>query len=106
MNFNTIKIEAQTIGTNAFPTYFVELMTIADSGTTAKNLLKTEDKDEARTYARSYADQHMLRVQDETLVQEMVAAYKARGYVADAKYKAMATAALERSIDRAYGSRA
>lgn len=105
MNFNTIKIETQTLGTNPFPTFFVELLTIDDKGTTAETLLKTEDKDEARTFARTYADLHVLRVEDETLVQEMVAAYKARGYVADAKYKAMATASLERSIMRAHGGR-
>jgi len=104
MNFNTVRIEAQSIGTNAFSTYFVELLNVAGAGTTPlQTLLVTEDKDEARAFARNYADEHFLRVEDETLVQEAVAAFKARGYVAEAKYKAMASASLERSIERAYG---
>lgn len=100
MNFNVVKIEAQNIGGNAFPTYFVELLNVAAKTTVVAHLLKTEDKAEARAFARAYADEHVLRVEDETLVQEMIAAYKARAYVSEAKYKAASDAALAAAILR------
>jgi hypothetical protein len=98
MNFNVVKIEKQHIGNNAFPTYFVDLLNVADRTTVAAKLFNSEEKNAARSFAREYADTNGLRVEDETMVQEAVAAFKARGYVAEAKYKAASDAALMASI--------
>lgn len=105
MNFNVIKIEKQLIGSNEFETYFVDLLNVAERTTVAAHLFQGEDKTAARAFAREYADTHGLRVEDETMVQEAVAAFKARGYIAAAKYKTYSDAALAASIVRSGLSR-
>jgi hypothetical protein len=89
-----LKIEAQTLMGNTFPTYFVDLVVNGSHG----NLRATEDKHDARKWASEYAVAHGLRVDDETYVAEVQAYYKARDAAAAARYSSMSDEQLAAAL--------
>jgi hypothetical protein len=95
-----VKIEAETLMGNTFKTYFVDLVVNGSHG----NLRSFENVNEARAFAREYADANgPLRVVDETYAQSVLDNFRAQGAAQAAIYKAKAEAAVQRATKRAYG---